>query len=439
MAKEITLDTKLKYSSLISDKEYSYEDLQDEISRLEYEKFIAKSLDTSKKVYNNSIYGVLGYVNFIAYNKDMAETVTSISRDLIKFTIKFFDKYFREYWHKLGSEHKKMGGIITSQADYDVTNYCDTDSVMIVLRKIYELTNWKELYKEGKIKPDENISKNYAMVYDFDHTDKIKSKIDFYLRLHHYALIPYIDKMMGVYLNHYGAFLQRPNGQNSYFLGLEQINERMFWTGKKHYIKDPIWDEKQFFNPGENVSATGLEMGQKIYPEKCRNKMQEFADYLMEKDGVFSTYELIEWNKTFQQEFELLGLDDVVKTSRLNKYSEYVIRDNTVIELAPRTPEHIKAAGYYNYMLYNSEHKHKYQRIKTGDRISFYHTNDPEVPIFGYPPGIFPYEFAPELNKNKQFNKTFLDPINNLITKCKNEEDFPLPRLNSDLIIMPSF
>ena len=45
-----------------------------------------------------------------------------------------------------------------------------------------------------------------------------------------------------------------------------------------------------------------------------------------------------------------------------------------------------------------------------------YFTTDPDCNVFAYAPGEYPYEFAPEIDYDTQFEKTILDPINRVIT-----------------------
>jgi hypothetical protein len=36
--------------------------------------------------------------------------------------------------------------------------------------------------------------------------------------------------------------------------------------------------------------------------------------------------------------------------------------------------------------------------------------------VFAFAPGEYPYEFAPEIDHDRQFEKTILDPINRVVT-----------------------
>jgi len=43
-------------------------------------------------------------------------------------------------------------------------------------------------------------------------------------------------------------------------------------------------------------------------------------------------------------------------------------------------------------------------------------SKDKSCDVFAFSPGDFPYEFAPEIDHDRQFEKTILDPINRVVT-----------------------
>ncbi len=79
---------------------------------------------------------------------------------------------------------------------------------------------------------------------------------------------------------------------------------------------------------------------------------------------------------------------------------------------------HVRASGYHNYRLNNSKYKSKYSLIRSSDKIKFYFVdikNERENNVFGYLNGSYPYEFAPPISYDAQFNRVILDPINRFI------------------------
>ena len=78
---------------------------------------------------------------------------------------------------------------------------------------------------------------------------------------------------------------------------------------------------------------------------------------------------------------------------------------------------HVRASGYYNYLINSSKWKNKYQLIKTGDKVRYYYAQNSEggENVFAYLPGNYPVEVAPPVDYDTQFAKCIIDPINRFI------------------------
>ena len=121
---------------------------------------------------------------------------------------------------------------------------------------------------------------------------------------------------------------------------------------------------------------------------------------------------------------EIAEPDKISMGRSISDYSKYILNDTTAFEVASKCPIHVRAAGYYNFLLnQNPKLKQKYEVIKAGDKLKFYHaktkgwsgnlkTNEEDV--FAFLPGSFPIEFAPPIDYNNQFTKTIIDPINRI-------------------------
>jgi DNA polymerase elongation subunit (family B) len=108
----------------------SREEILAEISRLEALKNDWYSEEQAIKLSINSMYGGLGNKYFIAFNSDVAETITLQGQDLIKYAKDITNKYFLEIWHLDKDIHKKLGIIgDVRKVNTPVVIYCDTDSL----------------------------------------------------------------------------------------------------------------------------------------------------------------------------------------------------------------------------------------------------------------------------------------------------------------------
>jgi hypothetical protein len=92
---------------------------------------------------------------------------------------------------------------------------------------------------------------------------------------------------------------------------------------------------------------------------------------------------------------------------------------------------HVRAAGYYNFLVNNSKWKNKYQLIKSGDKVRYYYATNQEggENVFAYLPGSYPVEIAPAVDYDMQFAKCIIDPLNRFIVAIG------LPPLSPELIV----
>jgi DNA polymerase elongation subunit (family B) len=379
----------------------SDEEVRQEIARLEYEKTINKNIDSALKVILNSIFGVVGFQGFVAYNKLVAETVTAQSQSLIKYTIKCINHYFTNLWSLDTKIHEILGLKETPpNLKNKPTSYADTDSVMLCLEQLYLNSGY-----EG-------------------------NKIDFFLIVAEKGLLPYLDMCLRKYIDSFNGFQVKPSGAQSFKLKLEQICESVLFVAKKKYVKNVIWDEGYICKPLENIQIKGLEMNQSSYPKFVRKKLSDVVEWILSQ-REFDMGKLMIKLRSIKDEFHSVDVSEICATQRLNKFEKYVLSDTTEIKLEPRTPEHVKASANFNHRLYNSKYKFKYKPLKSGVKVQFYISQD-NVGAFGFPVGQYPMELAPPLDYDLQFKKIFLNPLNNIL------ESLELPSVKSDLILFPS-
>ena len=126
--------------------------------------------------------------------------------------------------------------------------------------------------------------------------------------------------------------------------------------------------------------------------------------------------ELVAILKDIKRQFKLANTDQISFSKKVNNYQKYITNDYDSFEIALRCPIGVRAAGYHNYLLNNNANmKGKYQPLGNGEKLKMYFTTDPVSNVFAYAPGERPYEFAPDVDYDTQFEKTILDPINRVI------------------------
>jgi hypothetical protein len=101
----------------------------------------------------------------------------------------------------------------------------------------------------------------------------------------------------------------------------------------------------------------------------------------------------------------------------ISEYKKFIYNDQERLELASGCPIHVRAAAIYNHKLFNSKYKKKYQPIRSGEKVKYYHvkTANLEENVFAFISGSFPVEFAPSMDYDTQFSKNIVQPINRFV------------------------
>ena len=120
--------------------------------------------------------------------------------------------------------------------------------------------------------------------------------------------------------------------------------------------------------------------------------------------------------KDIKRQFKLANVDQISFSRKVNNYQKYIVNDYDTFEFASRCPIGVRSAGYHNYLLNNSTSKGKYQPLGNGEKCKMYFSTDKSCEVFAYSSGDYPYEFAPQIDHDRQFEKTILDPINRVVT-----------------------
>ena len=361
----------------------SLEELKEKLNELQKKSLDYHNEEQAIKLTLNSIYGALGNNYFIFFNLDVAESVTLQGQDIWKFAEKIINKYFNEMWHLDTELHEKMGVTNVKKINSDVVIYGDTDSNYINFGTIINSCTFNG-------KPFEFIKK-----------------------LNEYRLKDYIKKC-------YEIYAKKRNTENYQDFEFENLSYNGIFLGKKNYVLNLAWADpnKDLFPPGSKIKSTGIELIKWGTPPFAREKITLLLKYIFEKGKNFVIQEFVKILKEIKNEFKTKTPDQISMGVSVNNIEKYIINDVEKFEIAKNCPIHVRAAGYYNYLLNNSKYKSKYALIYSSDKIKFYYVktkkND-ENNVFGYLDGSFPYEIAPPVDYDEQFNRVILDPINRFI------------------------
>lgn len=356
-----------------------------------YEELSAKftAYEQAVKVTLNSIYGAFGNKWFHFFNIDMAESITLQGQDAILYSENVLNKYFQDFFFKDTAVHERFNIKVKHKLERSSVIYIDTDSCYVQFEEMYNSIEW--------LGDPLSIDTFIIELYDF-------------------RLKDYIIKAMEKYA-------EKRNTDNFLVFELETVAYNGIWMSKKKYIQNIAWDDKLEVtdrHPSlKKVKTIGFDTIQSSTPSFVRNKLVEALKIIFrkhQKPSAEDLKELVEFMKQTKKEFKLADLDDIAFNKRTNNIEKYIVDDQIELQFGLKCPPNVKAAGFYNYLLNNNKkYKNKYKLIGNGEKLKIYHVNGNLSDTFAYMPGEHPYEFAPPVDYDTQFEKSMIDPLNRVL------------------------
>ena len=253
----------------------------------------------------------------------------------------------------------------------------------------------------------------------------------FIMQLYNFRLNEYIAKTMQKYAD-------VMNTDNFLAFELEAIAYSGIWLAKKKYLQNIAWEDKldvdDRYKSLNKIKTIGFDTIQSSTPTLARKHLTESIKIILSNkptDGMLS--KLVEYLKKCKKEFKLADLDQISFNKRTNNIEKYIIDDTIEFQIGSKCPANVKAAGVYNFLMnQNPKYKNKYKMIGNGEKLKIYHCKDTISNMFAYLPGEHPYEIAPMVDYDIQFEKSIIDPINRVLKAVK------LQTLNSSLIYSTS-
>lgn len=357
----------------------SIEELKSEIKRLENLRDEYNGIQHSIKIFINSVYGATASIYFTGYNVFVAEAITLQGQDLILFANSILDDYFLNHWHEDTETHKALGLTkVNKILAKTVTVYNDTDSTYMTFQPVLDSCDWKGNPKE------------------------------FILKLKEIKLDKYFD-------DKFEEYAKKFNTHNIQNFELEKIAYSGLMMAKKKYILDIAWKDPGIeYRPQEKLAYTGVEIVQSSTPKFARKILKDLVNHIFVNGKKLDYSETVQKLREYKKQFVMQDPDDIAKGVSIGDYEKYVLDDRKEIALADKCPINVRSAAVYNHILFQSKWKGKYNLIKTGDKIKHYYCKG-EYQVFGFLPGNYPYEFAPEIDYDMQFEKIIIEPFNRFI------------------------
>ena len=317
------------------------------------------NMQINLKIALNSAYGALGNQWFRFYDVRNAEAV-SVAGQL---SIRWAERAVNQYLNKI---------METENDDYVIAS--DTDSLYIALDSLVQ-----------KVGLGEDTQKTIKFM-DTVCEGKIQDVI---------------DGCYGEMAEYVNAFEQKM------VMKREVLAEVAIWTGKKHYILNVHNSEGvQYDEP--KLKIMGIEAVKSSTPEPCRNALKEALKIMM--NGTEE--DVINYIEAFKTKFKTLPTEEVSFPRSVKGLAKY--HDAASI-YQKSTPIHVKGSLIYNKMLQNKRLTRKYPKIQEGEKIKFAYLKEPNptgdtvIAMLNALPDEF--ELKPYIDYEKQFSKSFLDPI----------------------------
>lgn len=347
-----------------------------------------KSLDLKQnaiKILINSFYGAFGNRYFYFHNNDIAQSITLQGQDLIKFTIKAINHYFRNRWHTDTELHEKLGiaGHVVKPIESDAAIYTDTDSVYSCI--------------EYAIKSVEGIE-----------MDDMKA-LEICLAINKYRLDDYFKIAFEKYANHFHT-------KNRLVFELENVSRAGIFVAKKKYVLEVSTKGSKLL-PKPVLMIKGLEAIQSSYPIWARENLKKIYWILLDKGyDLDLEKDLIPVMQDMRNEMETMPIDSIAFNFNVRVYEEHLKSLNPLV-IGTGMPIYGRASAYHNHVIAKTDNQ-KYAMIRGGSKIKFYYcdpsTNEYGFDVFAYSPGAFP-DFALPMDREQQFFRLIVEPINKLL------------------------
>lgn len=253
----------------------------------------------------------------------------------------------------------------------------------------------------------------------------------FIMEAYNFRLKDYIFKCMEKYA-------QETNTENFLAFELETIAYSGIWLAKKKYLQNIAWEDKiaedDRYPSLKKIKTIGFDTIQSSTPTIARKHLTNALKLVLsEKPTASLLKRLVEYLKQCKKEFQLANVDEICFNKRTNNIEKYIVDDTIEFQYGLKCPPNVKAAGFYNFLMNtNPKYKNKYKMIGNGEKLKLYHCKHSVCEIFAYQPGAHPYEIAPPVDYELQFEKSVIDPLNRVLTATG------LQTLNRNLIYSTS-
>jgi DNA polymerase elongation subunit (family B) len=332
--------------------------IESEVARLETEQ-------TAVKILMNSLYGAMGSQYFRYYDIDLALAITTTGQYIIHRAEKAVNDFIVKW---LKTPHK------------DRIIAMDTDSIYVAMGDVIDA---------------------------FKPKDPVKFLDEFASRL----LEPVLAETFASIADETNAY------KNTMVMKREAIASRGIWLAKKRYILNILNNEGvQYASP--KIKMKGIQAIQSSTPALCRKAFKDMFHIII--NG--SEEQCHSFVDNFRKEFDAAPPEKVAFPRGISNLHKYADRTTIYAKgTGLSTPIHARASLLHNHMLKTLGLTKKYRAINSGDKIKFIYLRKPNPigeNVIAFTDTLPPeFELEKHIDRNVQFEKTFLDPLDKIL-KC---------------------
>jgi DNA polymerase elongation subunit (family B) len=332
----------------------------------------------AEKILLNALYGALIYKDkkqnkaFVLYDKEMAESITSMGQA----SIKYVEKNLNEFLNK----------ILKTDKDYVIA--MDTDSIYI---------NAEEFVKKisNKDADDDQIA---------DYLDNLCKNM----------LEPKINEIYTNLFNTVSAF------ENRMVMKREIIAKGAFWTAKKRYAALVLDDEGiRYKEPKEKF--VGLQIVRSDTPDTVKEFLKKAVRMIIEGKDYDSYMKYIE-KKFYDLEIEDMAFPKGV--NNIQKYYEF--KQDTMQTWRKGCPMHVRASIIHNNLIDKLNLNNVIREIKSGQKIKYIHlvkmnpVNENVVAFVDRLPEQF--NLRDFVDVYEMYRKSFKKPLDDILKNIKLDD-----------------
>lgn len=202
--------------------------------------------------------------------------------------------------------------------------------------------------------------------------------------------------------------------ENKLHFKREKIMPSIIFRAKKNYILTVIDSEGVRYNEPK-FSGTGIEYKRSSTPDYIRPRL--IPCYMIMLEHNHDNYKeaeakLQEYIKDFKIEYMNADISDIAFPRGVSEIDKWLDSKGNIVKGAPI---HVRASIYHNRLLKETGLYKKHPYIKEGEKMKFIYLKTPNIinnNAIGFIDVLYPeFELCQSIDKETQFNKSFLDPV----------------------------